>query len=260
MKQDLMFIIYAYRDYNEVGMYLALFFCALIYLWYTDQNKENRKFWIYPTLFFMGIIWNPIFVRYVWRKIFDYASFPRMFWLLPVTTVISFAAAQFISERKKLYEKIVLSMFIVIILVLCGKFKYSNEYTTSAENLYHIPQEAVEIADYALAHKDNPKLVLPMELATCIRTYSSGLRLLYGEDATYGRIAKIQGTRQEEVYNQMIQETPDLISANGILQELDCDYVVFDESFQKDYEKLAECGYHLCMEIGQYDVYERDEE
>ena len=56
----------------------------------------------------------------------------------------------------------------------------------------------------------------------------------------------------------MIQEKPDLISANGLFQELECDYVVFDSEFHTDYEKLAECGYHLATTVGQYDVYERD--
>ena len=258
MKDSIMYTVRAYRDYNETGMYMALFFCALIYLWYTYHEREKRFMWIYPSLILMMLIWNPVIANYLWSKIFDYASAPRLYWLFPSTCIIGMAMAQMVGEKKKIIEKVFLCIVFAAVLILCGKFKYSNEYTAEAGNAYNIPQEAVDIADYALARTAAPKLLVPMELATCMRTYSADIRLLYGENATYGRIEKIEGTEEYKVYMEMIKESPDIISANGIIQDLHCDYVVFDSEFHKDYKDLEECGYHYAGTFGKYYVYEDD--
>lgn len=258
MKEAITYVLNAYRNYNETGMYMALFYCSLFYLWY--QDKSSRRTWVYPSLLFLVLIINPIVSRYGWFLIFDWASSPRLYWMLPTLPVIAIAATHIISKGKGIKEKVITGVFLCLIILACGRIKYNSEYFVKPQNVYNLPQEAIEIADFATSRMDNPRLVVPMELATCMRIYRSDIRLLYGEDATFGRIKWIVGTPQQEVYNQMVKETPDLISTNGLFQELECDYVVFDNGFHKDYEKLAECGYHLATTVGQYDVYERDTE
>lgn len=258
MKDSIMYMIKAYRDYNESGMYMALFLCALIYLWLRNKDSYTRRMWIYPTLALVVLIANPLSVKFAWAKAFDYASRPRLFWILPILCVIAMAAALVVSGCKDQKEKILIGILLCMTIILCGKFKYNNEYIAKPQNIYNLPEEAVEIADYALERMEHPRLVVPMELATCMRIYDPDIRLLYGEDATFGRIKWIVGTPQQEVYEQMIKETPDVFSDNGILETLNCDYVVFDSEFHKDYEQLSECGYHFATSVGQYDVFERD--
>lgn len=264
MKESMMSIIRAYRDFNETGMYMGLFYCALIYLWYQDQDKQLRRMWVYPSLFFFVLIFNPLVNRYVIDLAFDYASKPRVFWVFPVICMIAMAATMLVAECKSIREKIVLGLILCVIMVLCGKFKYSNEYLAAPTNIYDLPQEAIEIADYAMTKADSPKLVAPMELATAMRVYTPEVQLLYGEDVVYGRIHYMGPTPYEQekpqytVYQCLKEEIPRVEQVIDLIKEFECNYVVFDNEAQSGYEVIEKYDFKYAATIGKYDIYQSD--
>ena len=257
-----MWVVRTYRDFNETGMYMALFYCSLIYLWYRNHDQYVRRMWVYPSVLFLGLILNPIVMRYIVNLAFDYASRPRVFWLLPVTCVIALTATILVSECKNVKEKVILGLVLLIILISCGKFKYTNEYLSKPTNEYDLPQAAVDIADYALTKYDRPKLVVPIELATAMRVYSSNVQLLYGEDVVFGRIQYMGPTpyKEEEpqytVYQCMKEESPIIGEVIETIKDFNCDFVIFDNENQSNYEIIEEYDYKYVDTIGKYDIYE----
>lgn len=261
MKESIMMVVRTYRDFNDTGMYMALFFCALLYLWYHDQNHQLRRMWIYPSIIFFILIINPFIMKYVIDLAFDYASRPRVYWLLPITIVIAIAATVVVSARQNAREKTILAIAICLIFMICGKFKYTNGYFGNPTNAYDLPQAAVDIADYALEQTDSPKLVVPIDLATAMRIYSPEIRLLYGEDVVFGRIQYMgpsitgQATPQYEVYQHIVKDEPEIAECINIIKDLQCDYVVFDREQQSGYKIIERYGYEYRISIEQYDIY-----
>ena len=262
MEENMMSMIRAYRDFNETGMYMALFYCSLIYLWYRDRGGQLRRMWVYPSIFFFLMIFNPLVIRYILDMVFDYASKPRVFWLFPIVCVIGIAATMLVTDCKSTKEKIILGLILCMVMVFSGKFKYTNEYLAQPTNLYDLPQEAVDIADYAMEEMDSPKLVVPIELATAMRVYTSDVRLLYGEDVVYGRIQYMGPTPYEEekpqytIYQCLKEEVPKVEQVIDLIKDFECDYVVFDNELQSGYEVIEDYDYQYVNTIGKYDIYQ----
>ena len=261
MKESIMMVVNAYRDFNEAGMYMALFLCSLTYIWYTDQTYQLRKMWVYPSLGFFALIFNPFIMRYIIDQAFDYASKPRVYWVFPIICVIAMVATLVVTRCRTDREKMVLGALLCVVFIICGKFKYSNEYLVKPTNAYDLPQEVVDIADYALSEYETPRLVVPIELATAMRSYSSDIRLLYGEDVVYGRIQYMGWTPfgpekpQYTVYQSMKEEVPDVAAVIDIITDYQCDYIVFDNMTQTGYEDIEQLGCYKVKTISHYDIY-----
>ena len=89
-----------------------------------------------------------------------------------------------------------------------------------------------------------------------VRQYSAAACLLYGRNAE-GFISNI-GEEEQQVYEEMSSEHPDVARVTEIAKNKNCRYIVFNTSFHQIPEDLTEYGYEKIAVIEDvYAVYSR---
>lgn len=124
--------------------------------------------------------------------------------------------------------------------------------------MYELPQAAVEIADLVQSRLVDwqETLIVPNELLCSVRQYSAAACLLYGRNAE-GFISGI-GEEEQQVYEEMSSEHPDVARVTEIAKNKNCRYIVFNTSFHQIPEDLTEYGYEKIAVIEDvYAVYSR---
>lgn len=163
--------------------YFTLLVISLIYIW-MKRKSDNRGFRleIYSILVLFAIIWNPIVAKY--GVIFfgeDMYAYLRIFYLLPLMTLLAYAVTHFLSHYSGNGSKkktIVAFLMFAFIISLSGKV-YDKSMYQKVSNIYKIDQDALEISDMINADSGNSRVyaVIPEkeEIYYGIRQYTSNI-------------------------------------------------------------------------------------
>lgn len=243
MKDSLLFILKAYRDYTGSGMYMALYYFALLIIWKMEEEKKNRDILLYPFLIMFGLVWNPAVAGLFFRRVMSGDTEGRIYWIFCMIPVIVYAAVKCILREKQKKERWLTLAVTLVLLCVCGTFKLSDSIYEKAENEYRLPQEMVDICDAVLADSDQetPRMAVPYDLSSFPRQYDLRIKLLYGENITF-RITPETDPVIIAAYDEMQKDTPDLQVLTDALGARDCDYLVLYKE-QCEPQELAAYGY-----------------
>ena len=226
IKELIRYMLDAHNAYNGTGMMMALYFVALMIIVFYCKDKHVKKAIILPSVLL-------IIVMYVGVPLYDtlvyYLKFydGRMFWMLTTPIIISIGFTYFVMGIDDDKLKILALILIIPISLYCGEFQISNAMFKKAENAYRLPQSSVDITEYVTSEMDSPKLIVPYTIAHPFRQISTDVHLLYGEDATSGRIWSTSGEFRM-LCEGMEHVTPDLNVIMPVARENNVNYILFD--------------------------------
>ena len=226
LKDLIRFIIDAEDVYAGSGMMMALYFVALMIILFYVKDKKLKKSILLPSVLLMGILY--ILVP-VYNTFFGYLEYydGRLFWIIITPVVTAVALTYFVTNIENRKLRPLALLLIIPIALYCGEFKISDAMYKKSENQYRLPQAAVDITNYMLERTEDPILVVPYTFAHPFRQISSDVYLLYGEDASYGRIL---GTSAENtiICEEMEKVRPSLGLVVPLSVQQDADYIAFD--------------------------------
>lgn len=226
IKELIRYMLDAHNAYSGTGMMMALYFVALMIIVFYCKDKHVKKAIILPSVLL-------IIVMYVGVPLYDtlvyYLKFydGRMFWMLITPIIISIGFTYFVMGIDDDKLKILALILIIPISLYCGEFQISNAMFKKAENAYRLPQSSVDITEYVTSEMDSPKLIVPYTIAHPFRQISTDVHLLYGEDATSGRIWGASG-EYRMLCEEMEHVTPDLNVIMPVARENGVNYILFD--------------------------------
>lgn len=226
IKELIRYMLDAHNAYNGTGMMMALYFVALMIIVFYCKDKHVKKAIILPSVLL-------IIVMYVGVPLYDtlvyYLKFydGRMFWMLITPIIISIGFTYFVMGIDDDKLKILALILIIPISLYCGEFQISNAMFKKAENAYRLPQSSVDITEYVTSEMDSPKLIVPYTIAHPFRQISTDVHLLYGEDATSGRIWSTSDEFRM-LCEEMEHVTPDLNVIMPVARENNVNYILFD--------------------------------
>ena len=220
------YMLDAHNAYNGTGMMMALYFVALLIILCYCKDKKIRKSVFIPSLFMMGVMYIlvPLFDTFKYYLIY-YDG--RMFWIMITPIIIAIGFTIFVMGIEDKKARVLVLILLFPILLYCGEFKISDAMYKKAENFERLPQSAIDITEYVTSQMDSPKIIVPYTIAHPFRQVSTKVKLLFGEDASYGRI---YGTSSElrQACEEMERFTPDLNYIVPLANDNDVDYIVFD--------------------------------
>ena len=170
--------------YAGSGFLMALYGLAAAYLLFTEKDKRIRALFIYmPLLIILAVILPP--VRYAFVRYIDTGdTYYRFLWLLPVCATIAYASEKLFSGMRLIGITLAATA-----VALCGHYVYDagsgyTEAPVRAENIYHLPEEAIEVADIIMAGEKGNQIraAMPAELTVSVRQYDTNLYLAYGRE------------------------------------------------------------------------------
>ena len=131
-------------------------------------------------------------------------------------------------------------------MFISGTPVYSSPLYTPAENIYHVPQEVVDICDAIKVDGREVMAAFPEEFLLYVRQYSPVVCMPYGRDAHIGYY--------NELLNLVMAEEIDAARLSALSKESLCHYVILKEgkTFIGD---MTAYGYQLFDTMHGYEIY-----
>lgn len=250
MAEILSLVKSVYQSFSGTGMYFSLFYIALLYICLKKEEKETKYIFVYPSLFLLFIIFNPVTAQIIGGHLVGWDVYWRVFWTLPLIAVIAYGGTQVVRIQEGKRKQILTQIAIALIIILCGKFALNTELFSYPENLYKIPNEVIEVADIILEDGEEPRVAAPLSVSGYLREYTGEIIQAYGRNAA--RNAASKGTLA--IYEQLSSEAPDLEFLVKKVRKGKYKYLVVSSRWQYDKE-FAEYQYEKLGCTNSYVIY-----
>ncbi len=256
-----------YGIFMECWVSLKLFFgnpllalllvASAIYIIVCEKSlKKKILLGVLPLLILVGFL-LPV-TKIVYVAAFDEGSdtYYRILWLLPMYIVIGYAVCKLIFSFGSKWKQRVALVASLVIIVLSGSLVYLNQYMSPAQNLYHIPQNVIDICDEILPAEGEPRVraVFPSELVHFVRQYSTNILMPFGRE-----MVVTQWDYYNEVYEAM--EKPEVVDADVLLEatrKAGVQYIILSKDRKVD-KNLTTMGLKLMATVDNYYIYEDPE-
>lgn len=235
-------IVEIYKAYNGTGYYCLMFIAALMYLWFTEEDKNLRLLLVIVPTVIQVLFFIPYFKMAY--DMLDEGTYYRILWLLPMTLVIAYSACRAIGTHLKLGVAAV-----SLILALSGTFTYAGATFSVAENPYHLPDELIELCDMVRPEEGRERIwaAFPPALVHYVRQYTTEIMLPFGRDSMVDSWKKLDNP----LYNEYVMPVmrADVLSEQAT--EYNCHYCIID----KDKEIEGDLKEYSMQFVGQTEHY-----
>ena len=250
-------IIFINENVNKV--YLIYYIISVILIAFLGTKKAKRYF-LYVQIIYLFTIWNPLFSNIIAKYFTSSATFWRVLWLAPFEFTISYCTVKILQKFENIKIKMLVTMTIIIILILPGKFIYKDMYIT--ENLENIPQKILDQTNYILEkNTDKQQIVVlapPEPLhSTYMRQINSKIKLILSRDTYIGRV-KDETEREERLNLEKIYYGEYIYSSekfNELVEKYKIDWVIVENKNNelKNYIELT--NLKKSCEMDEYSLY-----
>ena len=249
MKDYILDIVHLNNDFTGNGMFMALYFVTLLFLAFYIEDKRLKRMILYPAAVLLAGIYValPAVNRFVFH-IYDDEIKGRFGWLFMAPAV---GLTLMVANLKDKKSQVLLTIALVPVIFLSGVFQITDYRFQKAENLYKLPQVYIDISDAILKDQQEKgdgeaRLVAPYETAYAFRQYDDRIVLMYGEDATYGRIWDLRQAALDSVdaCNTISTSCPDMKVVNIAADHYGMEYLLLDCAYTDfGLESINEGGY-----------------
>lgn len=237
-----------FLEYKGTGAYIVLYLIALLYIYFKEENKNIKAFMVYFSLLMSFITLNPIFSKLV-EPFFPVSVYWRMYWMLPMGLTIAYAFTKLIASKEKKLDKAIIFIVAITVIILSGKFIYTEENYIEVNNLYKVPDEALEVANIIMQDNTETKKVMP---CTSLIAY---LRQVYPEiELMYAREPK----SYENVTIVVQQEKGNIQYVTNVCKKENCNYIIFHKAMAMN-GNMEDYGYDLFAETANYRIYKNSD-
>lgn len=242
----------AVRESYAGNLIFPIYLASLVYLAVTD--RENRKKIVGPSVILMLLLFNPVLYDRLYIKTLSYAYW-RSLWLIPAVPVIACAVIRLFGHLPARWMKAVAAVDLAVLIVVGGTFVYSGSgrSVVRADNVYKLPQDAVDVSRELLRLSDEPHVVMDEGLFCYTRQYSSRIIQMYGRDA-WGYMDSMRDDYRA-VYDELRRSTPDYGLVAGTMRDNGFTYLVQNKE-KEDQASVENAGFRFVSEVDGYHIWE----
>ena len=235
-----------YMGFHENRYLVGIYLFMLLYLWLTEKNKQRRAIFVYAPTLLLLLFFCPLFRKVFVRLLEDSETYYRLLWLLQMSLVSAYGIIKLCGKHRRIGLAVM-----CVAIAACGNYVYGSQYIKKAENVYHLPQETIDIVDLIEPEEGRITVLVPIDLVYYIRQYSTNIELPYGREMLIARW---------DYYHAMYEamEKAEVIETSTFVElarEYPCAYIVLKED-RKITEPLTEYGYVLYDRVGEYLIYQ----
>ena len=263
-------IISIWQAINGSGMLLFLYVICTSYLLVVEDKKYKKiLFVVFPTLW-LGVLLLPPIYRVI-ASLIGEDIYYRFFWILPISITIAYTFTKIFEllvdklgavedkqgrsgTRKKLFKieitsEIVALLILSCIIIISGDFVYNNWRFSKAENIYHVPNEVIEICDAIHIEGREVVAAFPNEFIQYVKQYDPTILPPYGRN-----ILVREWNLTHPLFLAMNKEVIDAKQLSEELIKSDSTYVILEGSRVIDGD-LEDYGYQEDFRCGEYIIY-----
>ncbi|MCM1143443.1 MAG: hypothetical protein NC318_05350 [Blautia sp.] len=238
-----------YVGYHENKYLFGIFLFFLFYLWMKEKDKLCRALFVYLPTFLLFCFFCPLFRKGFVRLLNDVETYYRLLWLVPMSIISAYGALKLCGDHK--WGRRIGLVLMCFMIVVCGRLVYQSEHITKAENPYHLPGEAVEVAKLIDPEEGRVTALVPADLIYYIRQYSTRINMPYGREMLIARW---------DYYNDMyeaMEQTEEIETESFVelTRKYGCNYVILKKDRQVQ-EPLTDYGFDLYAQTDTYLIYQ----
>lgn len=162
-------------------LFMFAFYTGLLVVFLGEKEKTKKLTVGGYSVIVLLALYNPVFFyacRIVFREI-RLPYFRRLFSLLPVTYVISYAAVVLLGRLKGL-KKMAVAAVLCVGIALRGNCIYREDWIKKSENVQKFSKDVIQVADAVHGTTEHVCLAVPSALSTYIRQYDASILMPYG--------------------------------------------------------------------------------
>ncbi len=244
---ELFIINSAYQRAIGTGLYLGLYLLAILYVFvkYKEEDKNTRNlFLIYPIIVFI-VIWNPLFANIIMKFIGE-AVYWRVYWLLPIGITLAYLFTKWIFLDTNKYKRVATLALTIFVIMMSGKFIYTEEYFSKVNNFLKIPDDVLDIIYSISEDEENyKKLAAPHEFVVYTRQVDGTIKLENGRNMT-------AEYSDDSIVTQI--DNGNTAEIGSIAKSHDCNYVILKNNVEYNGD-LENYGFKLLKKNAQYSLY-----
>lgn len=230
------------------GHYEILFLLSLLYVLLVDKSTKNMQILFWYPIVILFIILNPLFAWAVDIFFPIGAVYARLYLLIPIHIVISYAMFRIFENIEQVSGKIVLSMGYLCLLLLSGATYYQEGLFSRADNLMKIPNETIDVCNILRENEGQIKVIAPADILPYIRQYDANILLCYGRNGNSN-----DRERTNDLYAQFESQEIDIGYIVSEIQDMECNYIVYYKN-ESVLEQFMNQGYVWIGETENYVV------
>jgi len=173
--------------------------------------------------------------------------------ILAPLAAIGTAFGKVMSSIKNKWIRVFAGLLIAIAIIMSGGLIYSGERAEKAENMYHIPEDYIEVMDYILSISDNPKVLAMPDYSMYHEIYSSRFDMLYeqrsGDDVRY------LSDEARATFIELSKTGPDMYTVSKSALDADCDFIVLKKNYYWCELPLYHFHYEVIKSFDNWEVY-----
>lgn len=253
MQQSMKDILYNFNAFIGVGKWHAIAYivalCICVFV-----GKKYRQQICLPAFLCALFVFNPFIYQTIGTR-FMSGVYWRWFWIFPTGITFSLITINVIFYFRKKFIRIIVLFGVLFCIVKSGDFIFNNENYTLKQNEYKISQSVIDVCDTILqdAEQEKTKIIVPNEMLTSVRQYTSNIGLYYGRNVN-GFITDA-GVYEKWAYENMSANKPDMENLTLIAKGNDVKYIVFNSAFHELPEDMEQYGYTFFASVDGYDIY-----
>lgn len=236
------------KGFSGSGLLFVLLLASVLFLGFKLKKGPARTLTVLYPIFVLAVFFCPLWIVYM-RRATDGEILYRIMWMIPFAVIICYALieAVFMVPRKC---RAAAFAGAVLIIVMSGKYLYTNPHFSKAENIYHVPQEVADICDDVRVQGREIKVCFPTEFIQYVRQYSPYIALPYGRSILLG-YGNNESNHVDEFMNMEVIDTEGLV---GELRKSVTAYVVLEKEREMT-EDIEKYDYSLVRSYGNYNLY-----
>lgn len=240
-----------FKNFIGNGYIVPLALVCLVYLLIIKDDLRRKLPLAVCSAGILIIYFIPVTRKVFVRLLEEGDTYYRILWMIPWTVIIAYTLCMIFAKHRKIGLVVA-----TVLTILAGSLVYRNQYVSKAENLYHLPQVAIDVCDVIAPAEGERRVraLFPAELVHFVRQYDTDIMMPYGRE-----IIASQWSYTHPLYE--IFEDSETIDANALVEstrEYRCDYIVihYGRSIEP---KLTDLGLYLKGEAAGYLIYEDPE-
>ena len=132
-------ILAVFQGFTGSGFLTILYLLTLIYLWVAEKNPTLRAVLVYGASAIQILFFIPLF--YYGYQLLDGGTYYRILWVLPMSITIAYGAVKILGRYPM--GSILIGIFMIVV---CGKYLYSNPNISVAQNAIIFPRKPLRFA------------------------------------------------------------------------------------------------------------------
>lgn len=228
-------IFSTFQLYNGKSLIFFFYILILIYLGIKEKDKSIKALIVYASIGILAVFFCPITEYVLVTAVGDLETYYRFLWMAPIFIAIAYGVMKMIIAQKKLINKLCIMLAACLCIILNGSYVYDNDFFSETENIYQIPEIAVDICQSIEVEGREVKAVVPRELLQFVRQYSAYVHLAYGREML---VERWEWNDDNELHDAMEAMELDVELVTRLAREDGNQFIIVNELRANDAEFL----------------------